>query len=155
MFEKCVWPEPKFSTIYSDPINGVIYGVYVGNVLFQGREWAQNGESAKQLAAADCLEYLGFECPYKKLEYPKSSFSKKCDILEKTTTSKDFKQKYNDWKETQFEMFGNSTEQSTDNREVEITDLRSKLNMKRNARKNPFCTEDALLFGNPNQDFLV
>lgn len=115
-----------------------MFDVCVRNLSFQGYKWTSNKTSAKHLASVACLEYLGFECPFKK--GTPSSMTKKMKKTEVQTLANDLKQKL-------FRAHSNSG-QNTDKREernssANHTDLRLILDMKRSKRKNQSTTENS------------
>lgn len=124
-----------------------MFDVCVRNLSFQGYKWTSNKTSAKHLASIACLEYLGFECPFKK--GTPSFMTKEMKKTEAQTLVNTLKQKL-------FREHSNSG-QNTDKREEErissahYTDLRLILDMKRSKRKNPPTTENSLFLGNPNE----
>lgn len=124
-----------------------MFDVCVRNLSFQGYKWSSNKSSAKNLASVACLEYLGFECPFKK---GTPSFMKK--KMKKT----EYKTLDNTLKQKLFRAHSNSG-QNTDKREekrissANCTDLRLILDMKRSKRKNPSTTENSLFLGNPHE----
>lgn len=126
-----------------------MFDVCVRNLSFQGYKWSSNKTSAKHLASVACLEYLGFECSFKK--GTQSFMTKKMKKTDKEvlTLVDALKQKL-------FRAHSNSG-QNTDKREEErissanCTDLRLILDMKRSKRKNTSTTENSLFLGNPHE----
>lgn len=124
-----------------------MFDVCVRNLSFQGYKWTSNKTSAKHLASVACLEYLGFECPFKK--GTPSFMKKKMKETEVQTFVNALEQKL-------FRAHSNSG-QNTDKREekrissANYTDLRLILDMKRSKRKNPSTTDNSLFLGNPHE----
>lgn len=126
-----------------------MFDVCVRNLSFQGYKWTSSKTSAKHLASVACLEYLGFECPFK--EGTPSFMTKKMKKTEVQTLVNALKQK----------VFHSNSGQNTDKREEErnssanYTDLRLILDMKRSKRKNPSTTENSLFLGNPHESGII
>lgn len=122
-----------------------MFDVCVRNLSFQGYKWTSNKTSAKHLASVACLEYLGFDCPFKK--GTPSFMTKEMKKSEVQTLVNGLKQK----------VFHSNSGQNTDKRKEErissanYTDLRLILDMKRSKRKNPSTTENSLFLGNPHE----
>lgn len=125
-----------------------MFDVCVRNLSFQGYKWTSNKTSAKHLASVACLEYLGFECPFKK--GTPSFMTKEMKKTEAQTL-------VNALKQNPFRGAHSNSGHNTDKREEErissanYTDLRLILDMKRSKRKNPSTTENSLFLGNPHE----
>lgn len=124
-----------------------MFDVCVRNLSFQGYKWTSNKTSAKNLASVACLEYLGFECSFKK--GTRSFMTKEMKKTESQTLVNALKQ--------HLCRAHRNSGQNTDKREEErissanYTDLRLILDMKRSKRKNPSTTENSLFLGNPHE----
>lgn len=128
-----------------------MFDVCVRNLSFQGYKWTLNKTSAKHLASAACLEYLGFECAFK--EETPCFITKKRSAARKKTEVQTI---INSMKGKLSQVHCNSGK-NPDKREVEsissdnYTDLRLILDMKRSKRKNPSTTENSLYLGSPHE----
>lgn len=129
-----------------------MFDVCVRNLSFQGYKWTTNKTSAKHLASAACLEYFGFECPFKEVT-PYFITKKRRPFSRKKTEVQTI---INSMKGKLSHVHCNSGK-NTDKREVEsissdnYTDLRLILDMKRSKRKNPSTTENSLYLGSPDE----